>query len=84
MTISSDNDIIGCNSNFLAGTRVIKVTLIIPDAVILWISELYSLYNFIFSVPVLASLYLLFAVYVAVETDYMLNINISCWSGSSK
>jgi hypothetical protein len=84
MTMSSDNDIVGCNSDFLAGTGVIKATLITPDTIMLWILELYSLYNFIFSVLVLVSLYLLFAVYVAVEIDYTPNINIGCWSSSSK
>jgi hypothetical protein len=84
MTMSSDNDIISCNSDFLAGTGVIEATSITPDTVILWISELCSLYNFVFSVLILASLYPLFVVCVAVETDHILNVNIGCWSSSSK
>jgi hypothetical protein len=82
--MSSDNDIVSCNSNFLAGTGAIEATSIIPDAVMLWISELCSLYDFVFSVPVLVSLYPLFAVCVAVETDHTPNVNIGCWSGSSE
>jgi hypothetical protein len=95
MTVSSDNDNISCNNGFLAGTGAIETTLIIPEAAMFRtgasgvvemyrISELRTLYNFVYSVLVLASLYPLFAVCVAVETDYTLNINIGCWSSSSE